>query len=114
MEAGYASLLRDLGGDKMVFDDEVGPPGEDPPIKIVDATEDDNGEVDHAFFAKIPALSPQHLSTHLPKATGCAGRESGKHLKSPSRRSTHKFTEVSCPVAVERPFGALVHMDFIE
>ena len=60
------------------------------------------------------ATTPEHLALHLPKIVGCGGCDWGKHARKPKRSRKEVFFAVAGPDAVEEPFGALVHLDWLE
>ena len=56
----------------------------------------------------------KHQIHHLPRLKGCPICDEGKHVHKYKRRKSGLAICVSGPDAVECPFGALVHMGWIE
>ena len=65
----------------------------------------------------IPFAGPQsteHQAMHLPRLRGCYGCDHGKSLHKYKRRSTQPSLGLRGPDLAVNPFGALVHIDWVE
>lgn len=58
--------------------------------------------------------SPEHLSTHLPRMKGCPVCDEAKHVHKYKLRRKRPMIQVLGQDAVDDPFGALVHIDWVE
>ena len=58
--------------------------------------------------------SIEHLSHHLPRLRGCPGCDEGKHLHKYRKRRRAPMVYVSGQDAIDAPFGAMMHIDWIE
>ena len=64
-----------------------------------------------------PYAGPQsieHQALHLPRVRGCFGRDHGKALHKCKRRSKGATFGLTGPDVALKPFGALVHIDWLE
>ena len=59
-------------------------------------------------------LSVEHQALHLPRVRGCFGCDHGKALHQNKRRSKGATLGLTGPDEALKPFGALVHIDWLE
>ena len=108
--AELAAIERLLPGPVEVYDDQIDK--NTVPLQVVDMEAEQ--EVDIKLRSDLDPFSAQHLATHLPKCAGCAGCMMGKTVKSRSQRRPVPGVTVQSQDAVDKPFGAMVHMDHLE
>ena len=102
-----------MTGGKTSYDDKIHADDEPVPIVLGEPDCEPEPEFNGSLFSNAHPHGPIHLSTHLPKSTGCEGCGLAKAAKSPSRRKL-RFTNVRPEPDAEGDFGALVHGDHIE
>lgn len=103
---------RVLEGDRVPADDAIDDVDKPSPIRIMDRG-DDRDLMVLRINAPSSTKDIAHFCIHLPKCDGCDGCLLGKTCKSPSRRRAAQGATVTAQDAVDRPFGAMVHMHHI-
>lgn len=102
-----ADLRIVRGEEKLTFDEEAKDNVED--LKFVEL-DDDTLELS---LTKTSKLDINHLAHHLKKLSNCPICAKGKQAKTPSRRRPDRGVTVIAQDAIDQPFGAMAHTDFI-